>query len=101
MSKSCKHDHDCTIIGKEYGITFFHIEKKELLLQNEITSYAARNKCIQTIGTNTGKQRIQYNRFQSYRLYRCFRFCFCRPLMLCRNVARNHPCVQPDMQRHK
>ena len=101
MCASCKQDDNCTIIGKEYNITFLHIEKKELLLQNEITSYAARNKCIQTIGANTGKQRIQHNRFQSYRLYRRSRFCFCRPLMLCRNVAGNHPCVQPDMQRHK
>ena len=76
MCTSCKQYDNCTIIGKEHGITFFHIEKKELLLQNEITPYAARNKCIQTIGANTGKQRIQYNRFQSYRLYRCFRFLF-------------------------
>ena len=44
MCTSCKQYDNCTIIGKEYNITFFHIEKEDKnMLRKHNAAY--RQKC--------------------------------------------------------
>lgn len=58
MRRRKQHD-DCDVICEEKRIAFFHIEEKELLPQDEVTPYAARNKRIKSVDAASDKQHIK------------------------------------------
>ena len=68
MRGRCREYDDCDIVRKEDGIAFFRIEGKKLLLQNKVAPYAARNKCVESVGADRREQRMKRNRLKSRRL---------------------------------
>lgn len=109
MRRCCKQHDDCDVICEEKRIAFFHIEKKELLPQDEVTPYATRNKrikSIKSVGASTDKQHIKRNRLKPYKppnadfLSAVRLISDCSPLRFCRYLPADHACMQSDALRN-